>query len=401
MPGDAPLSDIRVLDLSRVLAGPFAGRMLSDLGADVVKVEPPDRDVTRLWGKKIGSISGYYNQQNAGKRNISIDLAMPEGVALIKDLVRQADILIENFRPGVMTRLGVDWDVLSGENPRLIMLSISGFGQEGPEAGRAAYAPIIHAETGAIYRQAERANCHPVEMCMSFADTNAGLHGLVATLSALHLRSRTGVGQHIDIAMVDTMLATDDHTHYHLEKSEVNNGASEVWDATGGPVILAGDFRHIWKQINTVLGIADPTPPGAELREKIRCRRAAVGDFLVSFDSREALTRALDKARLAWGNVNSTADYLAHSETLQGRSSIIQVDDRHGSTRPLFQSPYRFSNATSEVRAGAPFQGEHNRQVLREWANMDARAIDELADRHVLVSEVSAAGSSARSGWTR
>lgn len=392
MPGEAPLSDIKVLDLSRVLAGPFAGRMLSDLGADVVKIEPPDRDVTRLWGKKIGSISGYYNQQNAGKRNISVDLGTPGGVTLLKDLVRHADILIENFRPGVMTRLGIGWDVLSEENPRLIMLSISGFGQTGPEAGRAAYAPIIHAETGAIYRQAERANCHPVEMCMSFADTNAGLHGLVATLSALHLRARTGAGQHIDIAMVDTMLATDDHTHYHLERSEVNNGASEVWDATGGPVILAGDFRHIWKQINTVLGIADPTPPGAELREKIRCRRAAVGDFLSSFTTREELTHALDTARLAWGNVNSTADYLTHSETLRGRNSVVEVDDRHGSTRPLFQSPYRFSNATSEVRAGAPFQGEHNREVLREWIGMDDRAIEALTARNVLVSEVSSAG---------
>lgn len=386
MAHDYPLSGVRVLDLSRVLAGPFAGRMLADLGADVVKVEPPERDVTRMWGKKVGSISGYYNQQNAGKRNISIDLRKPEGVSLLKELVSKTDILLENFRPGVMARFGIDWPALREVNPALIMLSISGFGQQGPEAGRAAYAPIIHAETGAIHRQAQHAGSHPVEMCMSFADTNAGLHGLVGVLAALHMRERTGEGQHIDIAMVDAMLATDDHTHYHLESAEVNNGRSEVWNATGGPVILAGDFRHIWRQINTVLGIADPTPENATLEEKIACRRQAAADFLTGFNSREELTAALDKARLAWGNVNATADYLSGSPTLRSRASIVEVDDRHGATRPLFQSPYRFSGATSGIRGGAPHQGEHNESVLSDWANMDTASIQALKDTGVLVS---------------
>lgn len=387
MSEDYPLSDIRILDLSRVLAGPFAGRMLCDLGADVVKVEPPDRDVTRMWGKKFGSISGYYNQQNAGKRNISIDLTTSEGVELIKQLVTATDILIENFRPGVMAKFGLDWQSLKAINPRLIMLSISGFGQEGPEARRAAYAPIVHAETGAIRRQAERADCHPVEMCMSFADTNAGLHGLVSVLAALHMRSRTGKGQHVDIAMVDAMLATDDHAHYHLEASEVNNGASEVWNATGGPVIIAGDFRHIWRQLTTALGVEDPTPEDASLEEKIRVRRDAAAAFLVSFADRKALTDALDKARLAWGNVNSTSDYLANSETLKARSSVTSVDDRHGGKRPLFQSPYRFSDATSGVRGGAPFMGEHTHEVLHEWLELPDERIEELLNGGVLVRE--------------
>lgn len=384
---DYPLSDIKVLDLSRVLAGPFAGRMLSDLGAEVVKVEPPDQDITRLWGRKVGSISGYYNQQNAGKKNISIDLRSAEGDGLVKSLATRADILIENFRPGVMARLGIAYESLREQNPGLIMLSISGFGQQGPESGRAAYAPIVHAETGAIRRQAERADCHPVEMCMSFADTNAGLHGLVAVLAALHMRERTGAGQHIDIAMVDAMLATDDHTHYHLEGAEVNNGASEVWNATGGQIILAGDFRHIWRRINTVLGVADPTPEGASLEEKIACRRKAAGDFLLGFETRQALTAALDKANLAWGNVNSTADYLANSDTLLNRQSVIAVDDRHGAERPLFQSPYRFSGAASGARGGAPLQGEHNRSVLSDWLDMKSEEIDRLVDDGVLVAE--------------
>lgn len=384
---DYPLADTKVLDLSRVLAGPFAGRMLCDLGAEVVKIEPPDQDVTRFWGHKVGSISGYYNQQNAGKRNVSIDLQKAEGIALLKKLAGAADILVENFRPGVMKRLGIDWPSLSEINPRLIMLSISGFGQDGPESQRAAYAPIIHAETGSIYRQAEKAGAHPVEMCMSIADTNAGLHGLVGVLAALHLRHSTGTGQHIDMAMVDAMLTCDDQAHFHLESADVNTGASEVWNATGGPVILAGDFRHIWRQLVAVHGMQDPTPEGAPLSEKIRLRREAVGAFLLGFADRKGLTDALDQANLAWGNVNSTADYLATSPTLRHRNSIVQVDDRQGDTRPLIQTPYRFSGASSGIRGGAPLQGEHNREVLASWLGMDPERITALVEQQVLIHE--------------
>src|SRR5215210_2139206 len=126
-----PLGHLRVLDLSRVLAGPFAGRMLADLGADVVKVEPPAGDVTRLWGADIGGNPGYYHQQNVGKRNISIDLGNPRGAELIIALAAQADIILENFRPGVATRLGVGYEALRKRNPAIVMLSISGFGQTG------------------------------------------------------------------------------------------------------------------------------------------------------------------------------------------------------------------------------------------------------------------------------
>ncbi len=128
-----PLAGLKVLDMSRVLAGPFAGRMLSDLGADVVKVEPPDGDITRLWGKVVAGIPGYFHQQNAGKRNISVDLRAPGARELVLDLVRQADVLIENYRPDVMPRLGLGYEALREVNPRLVMLSISGFGRDGPE----------------------------------------------------------------------------------------------------------------------------------------------------------------------------------------------------------------------------------------------------------------------------
>lgn len=383
---DYPLSDLRVLDLSRVLAGPFAGRMLSDLGAEVVKVEPPEKDVTRNWGRKIESISGYYHQQNAGKKNISVDLTKPKGTSLLLELAKHADILLENFRPGVMSRLGLDWNRLHDLNPRLIMLSISGFGQEGPEARRAAYAPIVHAETGAISRQAAKSNSAPTELSMSFADTNAGLHGLVALLAAVHQRERTNLGQHIDIAMVDAMLATDDHVNYYLENMAVDNGVSEIWEATGGHIIIAGHFRHTWNRLNRVLDLADPASAETPLEKKIQLRRDATFQFLNSFSSRLELTTALDKANLAWGDVKTTDTYLAESETLRTRRSIIEIDDRSGGTRPTFQSPYRFSDANSGVSRGAPRQGEHNQEILNSWLQYSSAQVEELIQEGTLIS---------------
>jgi CoA:oxalate CoA-transferase len=382
-----PLEDLKVLDLSRVLAGPFAGRMLSDLGAEVVKVEPPDQDVTRNWGRVYGGISGYFHQQNAGKHNISINFKHADGVQLLRDMVKKADILIENFRPGVMEKLGIGWDVLKTDNPGLIMLSISGFGQTGPESRRAAYAPIIHAETGSVKRQAERSGGRHVEMCMSFADTNAGLHGLVGLLAALHQKQRTGQGQHIDIAMVDAMLVTDDQTYGYLEKSRPATIASEVWEAVDGLIILAGDFRHLWRAVVDIHGVQDPTPAEAELEEKIQFRRKAFEEFLLSFPDRAALIEALDQCNIAWGSVYDSGDFLHSSETIKHRQSIVEIDNREGGTRPTYQSPYRFSDASSGVRTGSALLGENNAAILNRWLALDQTEVDNLLQQGVLAED--------------
>jgi crotonobetainyl-CoA:carnitine CoA-transferase CaiB-like acyl-CoA transferase len=361
--------------------------MLSDLGAEVVKVEPPEGDITRIWGKKIQSLSGYFTQQNAGKQNISIDLRKEAGVDLLKQLAGKADILLENFRPGIMERFGLDWDTLSESNPRLIMASISGFGQSGPESQRAAYAPIIHGEVGVTNRQALKGNNKATDFCMSFADTIAGLHSLVGLLSVLHMRERTGKGQHIDIAMVDAMLATDDYAHYILDEHEPDNGKSEVFDATGGSIVMAADFRHVWKQLVKVHNFTDPTPAGAPLAEKIRLRRNKVADYLCSFATREELINALDDANLAWGELYSSNEFIRSSPTVKHRNSIVQVDDRAGGLRSIPQSPYRFSDAKSGVRGEASFQGEQTDKILSEWLDFSDPDIQSLKDRQIVLQE--------------
>ncbi len=381
-----PLDGTKVLDLSRVLAGPFAGRMLSDLGADVVKVEPPNGDLTRLWGAVRGGVPGYFHQQNVGKRDICVDLAKPAGVALVKRLAAKADLVIENFRPGVMARLGLGYEVLKTLREDIVLLSISGFGQDGPESRRPAYAAAIHAEAGLVRRQA-RDGRPATDIQMSVADTNASLHGLVAALSALLMRERTGLGQHIDIAMLDTMLVTDDQLHYAIEDSRHTAPAlSEIWRTGSGEVLIAGDFRHVWRQLTGRMGVADPTPPGASLAEKIRVRRQAAATFFAGLTSKAQVRDAMEAMNLAWGDVRDSADVLA-SPTVRHRGSITHIDDRAGATRPVTQSPYRFSNADAGVRGVAPHRGEHNASVLKSWLGCADEEIAGWTAAGVLLAE--------------
>jgi CoA:oxalate CoA-transferase len=381
-----PLSGIKVLDMSRVLAGPFAGRMLCDLGADVVKLEPPEGDVTRFFGRKVGNISGYYHQQNAGKRNISVNLSEPAGVDIVKSLVAQADVLIENFRPDVMGRLGLSYETLTEINPRLIMLSISGFGADNPDSRRAAYAPIVHAETGLVARQAEITGSHPAELPLSVADTNAAMHGLIGMLAALYAREQTGLGDYLEIAMVDATLVTNDGLHAALENVKVVD-SNEVHETRGGYLMLAGDFKFIWKQLNEVCGVQDGLQhrTAVSIEDKIAARRSASKQFFMeTCMTRDDVITALDKMNIAWGDVRSAAD-VADLACVQARESIVQIDDRSGGTRSIPQSPYRFRRNQSNVRKGAPHLGEHNDEVLHEWLGWTSADIDKVSS--ALVSD--------------
>ncbi len=388
-----PLKGIKVLDLSRVLAGPFAGRMLSDLGADVVKLEPPEGDVTRLWGKKVGGISGYYNQQNAGKRNMSIDLRKQPGVDLVKTLVQKADVLIENFRPDVMGRLGLDYETLSAINPRLIMLSISGFGANNPDSRRAAYAPVIHAEIGLIERQSLISQAFPADIAVSVADTNASLHGLIGLLAVLFARETSGLGDHIDLAMVDASVVTNDGMNYALDRVK-HIVSNEVYETSAGKLILAGDFKFIWHQLHTFFALEDGLDKSRapSLEEKITARRAAAAHFFnETCGDRDAVVAALNKMNIAWGDVRKASD-VEQLASVQARGTIAQVDDRDGGTRSIPQSPYRFRRHQSSVASGAPHLGEHNREVLEDWLGWSSSDILAVEDALVTQSANGAQG---------
>ena len=382
------LAGVKVLDFSRVLAGPFASRIPADLGADVVKVEPPEGDMTRSMGRKINGISGYYTQQNVGKRSMCVDLTKPGATALLLRMAAEADLVVENFRPGVMSGFGLGWDDLVAVNPRLIMLSISGFGQSGPERERASYAPIIHGEVGLLQRQQfVDGSDKPRDFALSIADTFSGLHGVVGLLAALSYVQRTGIGQHVDMAMINAMFFTDDYAHFELEKARVLSGGGQVFDAPGGPIMLAGDEKWYWRVLNTKAGLQDPTPEGADLETKIAMRRQAIQDYLLSFTDRDVLVAKLTEVNLAWGNVHDHRDVFERQGSIEGRSVLTEVDDRGGGRRRITNTPYRFSAAEAGVRRPAAYRGEHNYEALVDWLGSTEADIDEWHRAGILLQD--------------
>ena len=205
------LAGLQVLDFTIVMSGPMCTRMLADAGADVIKVEPPEGDVVRQRAPVRGGISTYYASMNCGKRSIVLNLATDEGKALARQLAAQADVVVENFRPGVMKRLGLDYAALSAVNPRLIYASISGFGQTGPKAGAPAYAPVIHAASGYEAANTEYQNgcseqSRPANNGIFLADVLGASYAFGAIQLALYERTSSGRGQHIDVSLMDSVL---------------------------------------------------------------------------------------------------------------------------------------------------------------------------------------------------
>ncbi len=380
----APLDGIKVLDMSRVFAGPVAGRILSDLGAEVVKVEPPEGDVTRLWGRKAAGLSTYYVQQNVGKRNISIDLRVEGGADLIKQLVAEADIVIENFRPGIMARYGIDYESLREVKPDIVMVSISGFGQTGPESGRAAYAAILHGEAGAIHVPEVPSQARDVSF--SAADVLSGMHGVIGLLAALRVRDQTGIGQHIDIAMMDVMTFSSDASQSILDDAGHDPRGGQIFDAVGGPILLSGEVKWFWYQLSNMHGLVDPGAKDRPIEQKKADRWGLIEQWMLDQPDRATLTAKLDEANLAWGNIRELGDVL-ESPTIKHRETVATIDNREGGTRNVIRSPYVMSESPTRDPGSIAVRGEHNYDVMAEWLDLSLADTDELLGAGVLVRD--------------
>jgi CoA:oxalate CoA-transferase len=373
-----PLPGWRVLDISQAISGPYAARILSDLGADVLRVEGPRTDISDLFGVVTDGRSGMYAQMNAGKRSVGIDLAAPGGADLVRGLAAQADVLIENFRPGVMDRLGLGYERLAAANPRLIMLSVSGFGAAGPDAGRRALAPVIHAESGLLSRHAELDGREPSDLPLALADTVTGLHAAIAVLAALHQRVVTGRGQYIGLSMLGAVAASDDYAHAAIDGSTEPYGSrGTIWQAPGGPILIAAPPKHAWVMLSRRGLIADPAPPGSDLPAKARLRQRAIQDWMLTFADRKDLIGELEGAGVAWAELADSTDVFAdgaHSVSLPG------------SDRRVVAMPYDFSAASASVRRGVARRGEHNTEALADWLGLDDDAVGALTADGVLIS---------------
>lgn len=368
---DRILAGVRVLDFTRVLSGPHCTRMLCDLGADVVKVEPPGGDITRFFGRRVHSLSPYYSQQNCGKRNLSVDLSKPEGMALCRLLALAADVVVENFRPGVMERFGLGYEQLAPDHPRLVYGSITGYGQEGEWSKRRAYANIVASSTGMLDRQARHDGHPPTALQMSYGDTYASLELLSGILAALYHRERTGQGQRVDVAMFDTLLSVDDVAPMELwAERHLPLDLGRVFETTDGHVLVSADPVMLWRGYVRAMErpelMEDPRFATPEARaENEPAMTAEIVGWARTLSSAELEAR-LDAAGLAAGRVYTTNEGLKLARQVRA-DVIVDVDDRGGGTVPLINSPLRFSQTPAGVRGVAAWRGEHNREVLTEW----------------------------------
>jgi CoA:oxalate CoA-transferase len=403
----APLDGLKVVDFTRVLAGPHCTKTLRDLGADVLKIEPPSGDTGRGGVPHIGDMSVYYVQQNAGKRNLSLDLNWPEARAIVTDLCRDADIIVENFRPGTLARFGLGYDQVREFNPSVIYVSMSGYGQTGPWRNRPAFAPTVQAETGLtdILRDHYGYDDDLRNDACSHADVYTGLHGVIAVLSALQHRNRTGEGQHVDVSMAATMLSVNERAGAQLSGVDTN-GEPPALSAPESHIFSMPDGRHVTIAASPIYSpmfvrfcsmmrrtdlLLDPRFATAHLRrQNLDALLAEVRAWILTFTDLEELQAQVSEQGLAIGVVRTTNE-LAESEWAADWGAIVEIDDRNGGTMRMPGVPWRFSSAILPKPGIPAFQGEHNVELLTE-RGVDPALIQELRQRRVLLSRRSLRG---------
>lgn len=398
-----PLDGIRVLDFTRVLSGPHCTRMLCDLGAEVIKVEPPDGDLTRFAYPRVGSVSTYFTQQNAGKLNISLDLKRPEATAIIMRLVAQCDVLVENYRAGVMDKLGLGWDAVHRANPRLVYASISGYGGTGPWVNRRAYASVINAETGMTGIQSRAHGGHLGNDPHSHGDVYTGMETAAGILAALFQRTRTGEGQHLDVSMAQTMLYVNEHTQSELFEGDVSDNVIRSFQPGDYPILRTGDGRDVlisghpaeagtFNLFLDALGrpeLADD-PRFADVasrKRNIDALLAIIREWAAAFPDTADMERECDRAGLAFG-VLRTMDELVGTDWARERGVTVEIDDRNGGSFRLPNSPWVFSGTDTTLRGTTKYRGEDNAAVLREMCGMSDADIERLAADGVLSSRL-------------
>ncbi len=398
-----PLEGVRVLDFTRVLSGPHATRMLCDLGADVIKVEQPTGDLTRFSSPRVNSNATYFIQQNVGKRNISLDLTKPEAVEIIKQLIEKCDVLIENFRPGVMARLGLDEKTLRKKNPRLVYASITGYGNTGPWVNRRAFAPVINAEMGLTKRQGDARGGQYANDPFSHADVYTAIECASAILAALFQRERNGEGQYIDLSMAQTLLYVNEHAHDDLWEEPVSPDAIRsfrpedyavlttkdgITSVVSGHPAERGTFDFFVGAMQAPHLLNDERFKTVALRIKNFAElMQLIKDWAQTIETVDELERRLDENKLAMGQMRTVRE-VAKTKWASERNAFVEVDDRGDGKVKLPNSPWMFSGSDTSTRGKTKYRGEDNAEVLRELLGLSAEQIKDLNNREIISQRV-------------
>ena len=376
---DAFLEGVTVLDFTQYLAGPSCTRLMAELGADVIKVEAaPAGDPTRLRLPAVDGRAGLFVQQNRGKRSLAVDLRRPEGIALIKDLVSQVDVVVENSTPGVMVRKGLGYDDLAAINPGIIMASVSGFGQYGPYSGRKSFDFIAQAMSGMMHMTGDPEG-PPYFVGVGLADTNAGVHAFAGIGYALFRRDRTGKGAHVDVAMTDAMF----HMHeFAVQASSITGDrslplrqgrhyqpaspAGTFKSPDGWIVILCTDqqMAFLWEAMGTPELADDPRFVTNEDRLEHRSELTELIEaWFATYPSDGPVLEALVEAGVPAGAVISPADAVDDPHFV-ARGTVREIHDPFIGTFHVPGFPIRFNGEAVEPEMFAPALGEHNTAVL-------------------------------------
>jgi len=387
-----PLAGIRVIELARILAGPWAGQLLADLGADVIKVENPDGgDDTRKWGPPFVTghdgenlSAAYYHSTNRGKRSVAVDFSTPEGAAIVRKLIATADVLIENFKLGGLKKYGLDYESLKAINPRLVYCSITGFGQSGPYAPRAGYDFIIQGIGGLMSITGE-AGREPQKVGVAVSDIFTGLYSVIAIQAALRHAEKTGEGQHIDMALLDTQVSIlgNQNLNYlvsgnapvQMGNAHMNISPYEVLPVRDGFMILAvgndGQFQRFCKVVGLDHLAIDPdfsTNP-ARVTNRARLREIIVAT-LAEWD-RDMLLTDLEKAAVPASPINDIAQMFADPQVV-ARGMRMDIDDGHGNALPSVRAPMLMSATPPVYHRASPRLGEHTQEILAELEKKEA-----------------------------
>jgi CoA:oxalate CoA-transferase len=394
-----PLDGIRVLDLSQVLFGPFATMLLSDLGAEVIKIERPEvGDIARGNGPIVRGMSTYFLSLNRGKKSVTLNLATRKGVEVFLRLVKESDVLIENFTPGTMERLGLSYEEIRERNPGIIYVAGSGFGQYGPYAEKPAFDVIIQAMGGIMSITGEEGG-PPVRPGASYGDIAAGLFMCIATLAALHERKTSGEGQFIDISMLDCQLTVLENAFVrYLNTGEIPQALGtrhpviapfQAFRTRDGYVAIAlrGGMKDQWPlfcaAIDRVDIIDDPRFETGWSRLVNYKELEPILSDAIKTRTTEEVVEELEKVGIPCGSVNNIAQVVDDPNTT-ARNMVIDVSHPEAGTFKVVNTPFKFSRTQYRVERASPDLGEHTHEVLTYLLGMTPEEISALEDTGVI-----------------
>lgn len=397
----APLNDIRILDMSRVLAGPWAGQLLGDYGADIVKIERPNvGDDTRQWGPPwLDGESAYFLATNRNKRSVSVNIALPAGQAIIRDLAQQADVLLENYKVGTMARFGLGPDTLLDLNPELIYCSISAFGQTGSRAEDPGYDAMIQASAGlmSITGPAPHEAGGPQKVGVAIADIMAGMYATTAILAALHSRTKSGRGQHIDVPLYDSQVAwlanqnmnflIGNKTPGRMGTAHPNLVPYQAFATSDGNLMLAVGNDRQFLHCCDALGLQSVARDAcfATMSNRVENRNALIPLLQSKFlqESTRHWLAALQQKGVPAGPINDIAEVLTNAHAIE-RNLVRNMQNSKGDSVPQVSNPVGFGATPVRYERAPPFLGEHTNEVLKEWLGYSDIQIETLRQSEVI-----------------